>query len=229
MSRKFIGHGVFKGRGALSNPPGRFDKDARQAVDDGWWQEEESSSIVQTVEPDRARTVITTNDSPDVGFDYSINPYRGCEHGCVYCLEGETRILMADGQTKALADIQIGDEIVGTQQVGHYRRYVRTHVLAHWRTRKPAWMIRLEDGTELTASADHRFLTDRGWKFVSGAEQGRLRRPFLTLNNRLMGFGLIRSAVPQCQAGDYRRGYLCGVIRGDGHIGAYRYARPGRA
>jgi DNA repair photolyase len=85
MPRNFIGHRAFTGRGALSNPPGRFDKDEREAVDDGWWQDDEPTSIVQTVEPDRARSVITTNDSPDVGFDYSINPYRGCEHGCTYC------------------------------------------------------------------------------------------------------------------------------------------------
>ena len=229
MPRKFIGHRAFTGRGALSNPPGRFDKDAREEVDDGWWRDDESTSIVQTVEPDRARSVITTNDSPDVGFDYSINPYRGCEHGCVYCLDGETGILMADGRIRALADIQVGDEIVGTERIGHYRRYVRTRVLAHWRSHKPAWLVRLEDGTELTASADHRFLTDRGWKFVTGTEQGRHRRPFLTLSNKLMGFGLIRSGVTRCQAGDYRRGYLCGVIRGDGHLRAYRYARPGRS
>ena len=85
MSRKFVGHQTFKGRGALSNPSGRFDKSDREEVDDGWYREEESASIAQSVQPDRARSVISTNDSPDVGFEYSINPYRGCEHGCVYC------------------------------------------------------------------------------------------------------------------------------------------------
>ena len=118
MSRKFIGHRAFKGRGALSNPRGRFEKEEREAVDDGWWRDEDPVSIAQTVEPDRARSVITTNNSPDVGFDYSINPYRGCEHGCVYCLDGDTRVLMAGGHTKALADIEVGDEIFGTQRSG---------------------------------------------------------------------------------------------------------------
>jgi len=229
MPRKFIGHRTFKGRGALSNPPGRFEKDTREPIDDGWWREEEPTSIVQTVEPDCARSVITTNNSPDVGFDYSINPYRGCEHGCVYCLDGETRVLMADGHTKALADIQVGDEVFGTQRSGVYRRYIRTRVLAHWRSRKPAYLIRLEDGTELTASGDHRFLSDRGWKFVRGTEQGRDRRPFLTLSNRLMGFGMVPPAKPPCHGADYRRGYLCGVIRGDGHLGVHRYRRAGRS
>jgi DNA repair photolyase len=219
MSRKFIGHQSFKGRGTLSNPIGRFESVTREEVDDGWYREEEAASVIQTVEPDRAKSVITTNNSPDVGFDYSINPYRGCEHGCVYCLHGSTQVLMADGHTKALADIQVGDDIFGTECRGSYRRYTKTKVLAHWETRKPAYRITLADGTELIASGDHRFLSDRGWKFVVGAEQGRERRPFLTLNNRLLGFGSIPSAQPQCQSSEYRRGYLCGVIRGDANLG----------
>ena len=85
MARKFTGHQAFKGRGALSNPSGRFETADREEVDDGWYREAAAESIAQTIEPDRARSVITTNDSPDVGFDNSINPYRGCEHGCVYC------------------------------------------------------------------------------------------------------------------------------------------------
>jgi DNA repair photolyase len=229
MPRKFIGHRAFKGRGALSNPRGRFEKEEREPVDDGWWRDEEPVSIAQTVEPDRARSVITTNNSPDVGFDYSINPYRGCEHGCVYCLDGETRVLMASGHTKALADIEVGDEIFGTRRSGVYRRYVRTRVLAHWRTLKPSYLIRLEDGTELTASGDHRFLSDRGWKFVTGAEHGRDRRPFLTLSDKLLGFGAVLPEKSPCQGADYRRGYLCGVIRGNGHRGVHRYQRAGRS
>src|SRR4029077_12196651 len=76
---------ALKGRGALSNPPGRFDAQQITAVDDGWYMEEEADSIPTTLEPDKARGVITTNDSPDVGFDQSINPYRGCSTGCVFC------------------------------------------------------------------------------------------------------------------------------------------------
>jgi DNA repair photolyase len=78
-------NGPRKGRGALSNPPGRFDRTAVDDIDDGWYREEISTSLATHVEPDKARTVITHNDSPDVGFDTSINPYRGCEHGCIYC------------------------------------------------------------------------------------------------------------------------------------------------
>jgi DNA repair photolyase len=85
MARSFIGHQPFKGRGALSNPTGRFDAVTLEQTDDGWYQDEVPSSLDETVLPDRARSVITTNDSPDVGFDVSINPYRGCSHACVYC------------------------------------------------------------------------------------------------------------------------------------------------
>ena len=83
--RQFFGSQHFKGRGALSNPPGRFDSVALEQSDDGWYREEVPTSIGETLLPDRARSVITYNDSPDVGFDQSINPYRGCAHGCVYC------------------------------------------------------------------------------------------------------------------------------------------------
>jgi DNA repair photolyase len=85
MRRTIIGRQSFTGRGALSNPPGRFDRQKLEAVDDGWYLEESPDSIATTLEPDRARSVITTNDSPDVPFEKSINPYRGCSNGCVYC------------------------------------------------------------------------------------------------------------------------------------------------
>jgi DNA repair photolyase len=74
-----------KGRGALSNPAGRFERLQQAAVDDGWYQEEVADFVPTSLEPDRARSVITRNDSPDIPFEQSINPYRGCSHGCVYC------------------------------------------------------------------------------------------------------------------------------------------------
>jgi DNA repair photolyase len=194
MNRTGSAHPSFKGRGALSNTEGRFEKRTKESVDDGWYQEDTADSIAQTVSPDRARSVISTNDSPDVGFEYSVNPYRGCEHGCVYCLDGETRILMSSGETKALADVRVGDSIFGTERRGAYRRYVSTTVQAHWSTRKEAYRITLADGTRLVASGDHRFLSDRGWKYVTGAERERHRRPHLTTGDKLMGFGNIPPA-----------------------------------
>jgi DNA repair photolyase len=84
MPRHFIGHQSFKGRGSSSNVAGRFDSLILEKADDGWYQEEIVENPTETVLPDRARSVITSNDSPDVGFEVSINPYRGCAHGCVY-------------------------------------------------------------------------------------------------------------------------------------------------
>ena len=81
---------ALKGRGALSNPPGRFDAQQVSAVDDGWYLEEEPDSVATTLEPDKARGIITSNDSPDVGFDRSINPYRGCSTGCPFCFARPT-------------------------------------------------------------------------------------------------------------------------------------------
>jgi DNA repair photolyase len=73
-------------RGALSQLQGRFETEAREAYDDGWTPEDEPLAPLQTtVRIERARSIIARNDSPDIPFDQSINPYRGCEHGCTYC------------------------------------------------------------------------------------------------------------------------------------------------
>src|SRR5713226_5405763 len=79
-----------RGRGAQSNASGRFEAEARLAFDDGWQSLDELPPFKTTVAVDTARKVITRNDSPDIGFDRSINPYRGCEHGCVYCFARPT-------------------------------------------------------------------------------------------------------------------------------------------
>jgi DNA repair photolyase len=112
------------GRGAVSNRTGRYEKQERVAVADGWEQapgpgaddEDPIPSQRTTVSLDTSRTIIARNDSPDIPFDRSINPYRGCEHGCVYCfarpthaylglspgLDFETRLLMKPDAAKLL-------------------------------------------------------------------------------------------------------------------------------
>ena len=77
--------GLRKGRGAVSNPASRFDSEGREAADDGWWQDDDLPPLKTTITHDATRTIIARNDSPDIPFDRSINPYRGCEHGCIYC------------------------------------------------------------------------------------------------------------------------------------------------
>src|SRR5277367_2807518 len=97
-----------RGRGAQSNAGGRFEAEARVAFDDGWQSLDELPPFKTTVTLDTARKVITRNDSPDIGFDRSINPYRGCEHGCVYCFARPTHAYLGlspglDFETKLLA------------------------------------------------------------------------------------------------------------------------------
>ena len=79
-----------RGRGAQSNASGRYEPLARIAFDDGWRSLDELPPFKTTVQTEAARKIITRNDSPDIGFDRSINPYRGCEHGCVYCFARPT-------------------------------------------------------------------------------------------------------------------------------------------
>ena len=157
-------------------------------------------------------------------FEWTVNPYRGCTHACAYCERGETPVLMGDGRTRRIADLDVGDSIYGTTRVGPYRRYVRTEVLQHWAVRRSAYRVVLADGTELVTSGDHRFLTERGWKHVTGKMGGPGQRPYLTTNNELLGTG--QFAAPPQPTSDYRRGYLCGMVRGDGHVG--HYAHPQR-
>jgi DNA repair photolyase len=198
----------------VSNPPNPW-----ETVHAEWLGEPPEARL--EVFEEEARSIIAENDSPDVGFRYSINPYRGCFHACAYCLGGDTPILMGDGRWRPLADVRIGEEVYGTLRVGRYRRYAKTSVLNHWRRIAPAYRIELEDGTRLVASADHRFLTNRGWKHVSGYARGPAQQPRLTPNNHLLGTG--RFAQPPEETADYRTGYLCGVIRGDALLGSYVY------
>jgi DNA repair photolyase len=157
-------------------------------------------------------------------FQWTINVYRGCTHACTYCTVGDTPVLMADGRHRPIEDLKVGDAIYGTQ-VGEsgYRRYVRTTVLDTWITVKPAYRVTLESGTELVVSGDHRFLSNRGWKHVLNSGSGAPDRPHLTTRNLLVGTGTF--APQPIHDADYRGGYLCGIVRGDGTLGAYECQR----
>ena len=103
--------GARKGRGAASNPPVRFESTAREGFDDGWGSLDELLDLPPlptTLLKDSARSAMAWNESPDIGFDRSINPYRGCEHGCVYCYARPTHAFwglspVLDFETKLFA------------------------------------------------------------------------------------------------------------------------------
>src|SRR5919202_706234 len=93
------------GRGTVGNPKNRFDRIEVELDLD----EPDPEGPKTVFLKDASRSIIARNDSSDVGFNASINPYRGCEHGCVYCLSGDTPILMADGTTRLLEDMCVGE------------------------------------------------------------------------------------------------------------------------
>jgi DNA repair photolyase len=87
--------GAVRGRGAKSNRSGRYEATEREDFDDGWTERDpQPPRVDDTLTPLKSRTILTRNDSPDIGFDRSINPYRGCEHGCVYCFARPTHSYM---------------------------------------------------------------------------------------------------------------------------------------
>src|SRR5690606_20551726 len=89
-----VGFARRRGRAARVNPSGRFEPLSRHVFDDGWNSIDELPPFKTEVQIEKPRTIITRNTSPDISFDRSINPYRGCEHGCVYCFARPTHSYM---------------------------------------------------------------------------------------------------------------------------------------
>ena len=103
-----VAAGRRNGRGAVTNRSGRFEPVAYEPVDDGWESLAEIEALRTEVQEVPARKIITKNDSPDISFDRSINPYRGCEHGCIYCFARPTHAFLGlspglDFETKLFA------------------------------------------------------------------------------------------------------------------------------
>ena len=104
------------GRGAQTNRSGRFEPVSYEPADDGWESLAELEALTTEVQEVPARRIITRNDSPDIGFDRSINPYRGCEHGCIYCFARPTHAFLGlspglDFETKLFAKTNAGQAL----------------------------------------------------------------------------------------------------------------------
>ena len=115
-----------RGRGARSNRSGRYEAEAREAFDDGWGGDPDLPTLQTQIHREAAKSIISTNDSPDISFEQSINPYRGCEHGCIYCYARPTHTYLGhsaglDFETKLYAKVNAA-ELLKTELAA--RRYI---------------------------------------------------------------------------------------------------------
>jgi DNA repair photolyase len=203
------------GRGTSANPPNRYEplhvELDPEPLDD---EDREPGQPPTVFYRDASRTILAENDSPDVGFRFSLNPYRGCEHGCIYCLGPETPILYADMTWRPIGNVQVGDELVGFDEFpgpGQTRKFRKAAVEAVWWSRRPTVRLTTER-TEVVTTAEHRWLQARDfrWSRTEQLAPGRQLR-YLPVT--------VRQAIDD----DYRVGYLTGLTLGDG---TFRY-EPG--
>jgi DNA repair photolyase len=177
---------------------------------------EEPPTIGLEVYEDQSRSILSKNDSPDLPFTYSANPYRGCLHSCAYCVREDTRVSLADGSTAAIHDLRVGERIFGTRN----GQVVVTRVLAQWKTHKPGRRIALDDGTVLVTSAAHRLLASTGWMFAASIAPGTLLKTATALR-RVESVATLADTVPMV---DITTG--TGDFIANGVVSHNCYARP---
>ncbi len=202
------------GRGATTNPPNRYepfhvelDPDPDVDVD------REAGETPTLYYRDASRTVLAENNSPDVGFRFSLNPYRGCEHGCVYCVHPDTPILHADMGWRPIGEVRVGDVLFGFDEFpapGRTRKFRPAVVEAVWWSRRPSVRL-VTERTEVVTTAEHRWLQARDFRWS--------RTHQLVPGRRLRYVPIVRENFDD----DYRVGYLAGMTVGDG---TFRY-QPG--
>jgi DNA repair photolyase len=203
------------GRGTAANPPNRYEPlhvELDPETDED--PEREAGQPPTIFYRDASRTILAENDSPDVGFRFSLNPYRGCEHGCVYCLGPETPVLHADMTWRPIGQVQVGDVLVGfdeNAEPGKTRKLRRSIVEAVWWSRKPTLRL-ITEQTEVVTTKEHRWLQARDFRW-SRTEQ-------LSPAHRLR---YVPVQVEEEIDDDYRVGYIAGLSLGDG---TFRY-EPG--
>ena len=204
-----------RGRGAASNAAGRFERHGRESCDDGWAQDDDLPPLRTEVAEERVGRILTRNASPDLSFDRSVNPYRGCEHGCIYCfarpshaylglspgLDFETKLTVKPGAAAALrrelsargyapATIAIGTNTDPYQPVERERRVMRGCLEVLSEFRHPVGIV--TKGTLVTRDAD--LLGEMG--------QAGLARVGISLTT--LDAGLARSMEPRVPAPAHR-------------------------
>ncbi|MFN2432767.1 MAG: hypothetical protein ABR599_08130, partial [Gemmatimonadota bacterium] len=208
-----------RGRGASWNPRNRFERshlvpdgsDLENLIESG---DEELPAPETQYLPDHSASAIARNDSPDVGFAASVNPYRGCAHGCSYCLAPDTPILHADMAWRPIGNVRVGDVLFAFDEYptpGRTRKLRPSVVERVWWSVKPTMRL-ITSRTEVITTAEHRWLHARGfrWSRTDRMAPGRLLRH-------------VRFAAQEDSDEDYRVGYLSGLALGDG---TFRY-EPG--
>jgi DNA repair photolyase len=168
-------------RGSTSNPPNRFE--ALRYIPSAAEAAAQAEANPETrLLADPSRTIVATNASPDVGFDASVNPYRGCEHACSYCLAPETPVLFGDLTWRPLGEARVGDVLVGFDEYparGAQRKLRPARVQRVWASRKATLRL-VTEKAELLTTAEHRWLMGDGrWRRSDRLAPGRalLRLP----------------------------------------------------
>jgi DNA repair photolyase len=115
-TRELVDETLRRGRGARSNRPSRYDSEVRSGFDDGWESLSSLGEFRTEVMEEQAKSIIATNDSPDISFEQSINPYRGCEHGCIYCYARPTHCWLGhsaglDFETRLYAKVNAAEQL----------------------------------------------------------------------------------------------------------------------
>jgi DNA repair photolyase len=202
-----------KGRGAGINPEGRFEHESRETFDDGWGDADEGAApaLKTTVTVERAKTIISRNTSPDVPFTQSINPYRGCEHGCIYCYARPSHAYLnlspgVDFETRLFAKVNaaelLRDELA--------RPGYRCEMIALGANTDPYQPIEREykitrGVIEVLAACDHPLgivtknaLVERDIDLLAPMARKNLVNVYVSINNR--DHALARRLEPRCSA-----------------------------
>lgn len=148
----------------------------------------------------------------------------GCSNDCDFCLDGNTDILLYNGLAKKIKDIKIGDELVGVEQGDKKKYFTKSVVTNTSQSIQKAYKITLKNGKTFICSGNHQWLTNRGWKYTIGAMSGEDRRPYITTNNNFLGFETLHDVGYFDEDDEYKKGYLRGIILGDGNLGIYDYS-----